>query len=390
MSDFYSVVWQVMKREFRRLGSRPIYTFCMIIAPLFVFVFFTTLMNKGLPVDLPAGIVDEDNTSVTRNVIRNLDAFQMTKIVNQYSNFSDARQAMQEGKIYAFFYIPKGTTELALANKRPTISFYTNASFVVAASLEYRDMKMMAEYASGAIIRETLYAKGYTEDQAMSVIQPIKTEMHPVNNPLINYSVYLCNILLPGALMILILQVTIYSIYSELKSGTEKEWLMLAKNDIHKALLGKLIPQFFVWIVMGAMYIVILYGILDFPHNNGILPMAILAFLLIVVSQSFGVFLCGCVPSMRWALSLATLWGVLSFSISGFSFQSIAFPAPLRTLCNLFPLRHYFLIYVDQALNGLPLYYSWFNIAMMFVFLLLPHLVIYRLKYFLLNYVYTK
>ena len=383
-----SMIGAIMKREVKRMLSRPIYMFSMIIAPAFAFIFFTSLMSEGLPSDLPAGVVDEDNSSVTRQIIRNLDAFQQTKIVAHYDNFAEGREAMQQGKIYALYYIPEGTTKLALASKQPTVSFYTAASYIVPASLEYRDMKMMSEYASGAITRATLYAKGYTEDKAMAILQPIKMEMHAVGNPSLNYSIYLSNTLLPGALMLLIFQLTIYSIFSELKEETSKEWLALADNNILKALLGKLLPHTLVWLIIGMFYIVLLYGYWHFPVLCGVGTMIALMALFILVSQAFGVFFCGAVPSLRWALSLATLWGVLSFPISGFSFPQMAFPAPLRALSYLFPLRHYFLIYVDQALNGLPLSYSWLSIACLLGFLVLPLLVLGRLRKFLLEYQY--
>lgn len=383
-------VWRVMQREVARMLSQPVYVFCMVVAPLIGYLFFTTLMGKGLPTDIPVGVVDEDNTSVTRQVLRNLDAFQQTAIVKQYANFGEAREAMQQGKIYAFYYIPEGTTEQVLSSKQPTVSFYTNAAYLVPASLEYRDMKMMAELASGAIARETLYAKGYTDDQVMGILQPIKMEMHAIGNPGLNYSIYLSNILLPAMLMLLIMQVTIYAIHSEVKDGTSQRWLELANGNFYKALAGKLLPQLMVWIVMGATYLVVLYAYWDFPLKSGIWPMALAALLLILVSQAFGVFLCELLPSLRWALSIATLWGVLSFPISGFSFPQIAFPASLKALSYLFPLRHYYLIYVDQALNGLPLHYSWVNYAALLLFLALPMLFPNRLKKCMLEYKYTK
>ena len=250
-------------------------------------------------------------------------------------------------------------------------------------------MRMMSEYASAAVGRATLYAKGYTDDQTMAVLQPIKMEMHAVNNPCLNYSVYLSNTLLPGVLMLLIMQVTIFAIYVEQKEETAKEWLTMADNDIVKALIGKLLPHMAIWSIMALLCLFLLYGWWHFPLNSGIWPMILNMFLLIIVSMAFGVFFCGAVPSMRWALSLATLWGVLSFPISGFSFPQMAFPTPLKALSWLFPLRHYFLVYADQALNGLPLRYSWLNIAVMLAFLGLPLLVIRRLRKFMLEYHYT-
>lgn len=382
-------VLAIAKREQKRMMARGIYTFCIILAPIVAFLFFTTLMGEGLPADLPAGVVDEDNTATTREVIRNLDSFQQTNIIEHYPDVAAARKAMQQGKIYAFYYIPKGTTQLAISGKQPTVSFYTAASYLIPASLEYRDMKMMSEYASGAVGRATLYAKGYTESQAMAVLQPIKMEMHAVNNPSLNYSIYLCNTILPGIIMLLIMQVAIYSIYVEMKEETAKEWLGMADNDIVKALIGKLLTQMVIWALMALFCLFLLYGVWRFPLNSGIWPMILNMFLLINSSLALGVFFCGLVPSLRWALSLATLWGVLSFPISGFSFPHMAFPDTLKGLAWLFPLRHYFLIYVDQALNGLPLYYSWLNIAIMLAFWGLPIMLLGRLKKFLLEYHYT-
>ena len=66
----------------------------------------------------------------------------------------------------------------------------------------------------------------------------------------------------------------------------------------------------------------------------------------------------GVLPNVRLGMSFASLWGVISFSISGFTFPVAAMDPTLQALSNLFPLRHYFLVYVDQALNGLPLHYS--------------------------------
>ena len=114
-------------------------------------------------------------------------------------------------------------------------------------------------------------------------------------------------------LMLLIMQVTIYAIHSEVKDGTSQRWLELANGNFYKALAGKLLPQLMVWIVMGATYLVVLYAYWDFPLKSGLWPMALDSLLLIVVSQAFGVFLCELLPSLRWALSIATQWGVLSF-----------------------------------------------------------------------------
>ena len=376
----YTALWLVIKRECRRLISRPLYLFCMVIAPLFCYIFFTTLMGSGLPTELPVGVVDMDQTATSRNIVRNLDSFGQTQVIAHYPNVSEARIAMQEGKIYAFFYLPPGLSSDATNQQQPKISFYTNNSYLIAGSLLLKDMKMMSELASGAAARKVLYAKGATEKQAMAILQPIVVDSHALNNPWLNYSVYLCNTIVPAMLMILIFMVTVFSIGTEIKDRTAREWLQLSNNSIYVALCGKLLPQTIIFSIMGMFYNAYLYGILHFPCNSGIWPMLLATFCFVLASQCMGVFMIGLLPALRLGLSFASLWGVVSVSICGFTFPVMAMHPTLQALSVLFPLRHYFLIYVDQALNGYSMAYSWPNYLALLVFMTLPFLVIYRLK----------
>lgn len=384
----YKALWLVMKRECRQLVSRPLYLFCMVIAPLFCYVFFTTLMDTGLPKNLPIAAVDLDDTSTSRNILRNLDAFQQTAIVAHYASVDEARLAVQRGEIYGFFYIPRGLSSMAQTQSQPKISFYTNNSYLIAGSLLFRDMKMMSELASGAAARTVLYAKGATEDQAMAYLQPIVIDTHALSNPWLNYSVYLSNTLIPGILMIMIFMVTVYSIGVEIKDRTAHEWLRMGNNSIYISLAGKLLPQTVIFFIMGIFYNVYLYGYMHFPLNSGILPMLLATLLFILASQCCGIVMIGTLPTLRLGLSFASLWGVLSFSISGFTYPVMAMHPILQGLSNLFPLRHYFLIYVDQALNGYSMVFSWINYVALLVFMLLPFFVVKRLKEALIYYKY--
>lgn len=384
----YKALWHVMQRECRRLAGRPLYLFCMVVAPLFCYVFFTTLMGSGLPKDMPVGVVDQDMTSTTRQLTRMLDAFQQSKVVAHYPTFNEAREAMQRGEVYGFFYIPQGTTAQAQASRQPTISFYTNNTLLIAGSLLFKDMKTASELASGAVGQATLLAKGATEEQAMALLQPIVIDTHPLNNPWMNYSVYLNNTFVPGVLMLLIFMVTVYSIGVEMKERTARQWLRTANNSIWIALAGKLLPHTAVFFLMGICYNVYLYGFLHFPCNSGILPMLLATLCLVLASQSMGVLMIGTLPTLRLGLSFASLWGVLSFSMCGLSFPAMGMHPVLQALANLFPLRHYFLIYVDQALNGYPMTYSWMNYVALLLFMLLPFLIAPRLKGALIYYKY--
>ena len=362
----------ILSREWKRIAAHPIYLFCMVLAPLFCYYFFTSLMRQGLPESLPMGLVDEDHTTTTRNLARNLDAFQMSDITHEYPNVTEARRAVQKGDIYGFYLIPHGTTKQAQLQRVPMVSFYTNYSYLVAGSLLYRDMRMMSELASGAASRTVLYAKGATEGQAMAYLQPIVIDMHAVGNPWLNYNIYLSNIIIPGMLGIFIFMVTVYSLGSELKFDTADELMASSNDSIIVALTTKLLPHTIVFLLMGTLYVLLLYGYLHFPCNCGIPRMWCVMALFVLACQGLGVFMFTMLPTLRMGLSFASLWGVISFSISGMSFPVMAMHPILQGLSYLFPLRHYYLLYVNSALDGYILANAWPFVLGMIGFMVVP------------------
>lgn len=378
------IILKIARRELRRMASKPIYCFCMIAAPLFCFVFFTSLMAEGLPTDMPLGLVDNDNTTTSRSLARNLDAFEMTSIKEQYANVTEAREAVQRGDIYGFYYIPKGTTRKAQRQELPVVSFYTNYSYLVAGSLLYRDMRTMSELASGAASRTVLYAKGATERQAMAFLQPIVIDSHAINNPWLNYNVYLSNVILPGLLMLFIFMVTVFSIGTEVKHNTVHDWLIMARGSMFHALAGKLLPQTLIFFLIGIAFAIGLYGVLHFPCHCGVPTMLLVMFLGIIGAQGLGVFMFAMLPTLRMSLSFASLWGVISFSICGMSYPVMAMHPTLQGLSLLFPLRHYFLLYVNCALDGYPLMNAAPYVVGLLLFAMLPLLLLHRLKKMLL------
>ena len=68
----------------------------MVVFPLLSLLFFTSLLDEGVPQEMPVGVVDLDNTSTSRALIRRLDGMQSSHVVAHYTSVAEARKAMQE------------------------------------------------------------------------------------------------------------------------------------------------------------------------------------------------------------------------------------------------------------------------------------------------------
>ena len=278
---------------------------------------------------------------------------------------------MQKSEIFGFVIIPPSFEADLYANRRPEISYYTNSAYFIPSALEFRSFKTTTTLAAAAAVQQTLLARGEYERGIMPQIQPITVDMHPLGNPWTNYSIYLNNTFLPGILEVIILLTTIFSIGSEIKHSTSREWLRTADDNILLAITGKLLPQTILFFIMGALCQSLLYGYFQFPLQNGIWPMLAAMLLFVMALQGLSIFFICIAPSLRIALSIGGLFGVVSFSLTGFSFPAEAMYPAFHLLTDILPLRHYFIIYADQALNGVPFYYSRMHYMALFIYILL-------------------
>ena len=375
--------WQrilsVARRELRIVRNRPLYFMGSIGVIAFCAIFFLTFLDHGLPDDIPIGVVDEDYSTTSRNFCQQLDATQLGKVVH-YDSFSSAREDMTSGKIAGVCVIPEGMNEDIQAFRQPKITFYVNGLYFVSGALAWKDLLTMVNLTNGAVQREVLRAKGFNDSQIMGMIRPIDIDTHQIGNVTTNYNYYLSGILLPGVLEMIVILVLIYSLGAELKFGTSRHLMEYSGHSLVTALTGKLLVWTLAFSVIGFVIIMLLYHWLHFPISGSIFNMFIAMFLMILASEAIGVFILEMLPVPRLALSVGALYSVLGFSLSGFTLPLEAMPPYIQGLASMFPLRHYYLFYVQEVIFGAGFAGWWKEVIYLLMFLFIPLVGLNRLK----------
>lgn len=372
-------IWAVVRREVRIWIRRPVYFLGSVGTIAFCAIFFLTFFRDGLPHDLPIGVVDNDNSSMSRNFVQQLDATQLGKVV-QFDTFAEAREAMMSGKITSICVIPEAMYADVSANRRPTFTYYLNGLYFVGGALAYKDILTMVNLTGGAVQRQVLRAKGVNEREIMGRIRPIDIDTHQIGNVTTNYGYYLTNIMLPAMLELIIIIVLIYSLGAELKYGTSRHLIQTAGGSMLDAILGKLAIYTLLFSGIGLILIVLLYHWMHFPIAGSIWNMFLGIVLLVLASESIAIFILGCLPVPRLALSVGALYSVLGFSLTGFTLPVEALPPYIQGLSVAFPLRHYYLFYVQEVIFGAGFAGWWQEVIHMLLFLFLSLAVLPRLK----------
>lgn len=378
----------LMRRSLIQIVRRPLYWYAILVIPVFFILFLPELMEDGLPTRVPATVIDLDNSSISRSLMRNLDGMQMVSIEKDCVSFTDARKAMQKGKIYGFFLIPENFQQDILSGRNPIITFYTNMTYYVPASLLFKAFKTTALITKAGVAIKLLESAGVNEVQVMPMLQPVNISVRGIGNPELNYGIYLANSFVPGILQLMILLVTCYSICEEIKRSTSRRWIDMAGGSVVKALFGKLLPQTLIWIVVALFMESWLFCYNGYPMHGSWLWLTLSEVLFVIAVQSLAVFYCAVFPNLRLSLSVSALTGVLTFSIAAYSFPVESMYPAMGIFSWIMPARYNFLIYVDQALNGAPICYSCIWFVAYICYFILPFTMLWRLKPAIKNPVY--
>ena len=354
MKYIFINIWRVLLRELHMMFARPLYLFASVGVMLLSTFFFLTLMQGGSAEKMPVAVVDLDQSSISRRLAHEMQATSPVDIQLITNSYPEAREAMQQGRIYGIFVIPEGFYDELVSFKRPKMDFYVTNAYTVGGNTAYKQMLTMVNLTSGAFQREVLRKKGLPDDIIMHRIQPLAIEGHMIANPWGNYSVYLVSTILPGILGLICLMLTIFAIGFELKARTSHAWLRAAGGNYTVAMIGKLIPYTLIYLILGVGCHLILYRFVGFPVYGSTWRLMFGLLLFILAMEALGITMIGLLPTLRDALSIGALYSMLGFSLSGFTYPQMAMLPPVKALSCIEPIRHYYLIYVNEALMAAP------------------------------------
>ena len=374
-----SALLNVFRRELRRMTSRRIYFASCIVLPLFSLVFMATIFGHGQMENLPVGVVDADQTSLSRSIVRMVDATPELQVTKQYANETEARKAIQRKDIYGYLLIPSGIKSLCY--------YYHNAMLSVGGELHSTLETLLKQVSVTPIVTEAV-GLGESQTNITSFIVPVSEKEMVSYNPNRNYAIYLSQPFFFVFLQVLLLLVTTYALGSESKFGTSDEWLQMAKGKIGIAVIGKLLPYTFIFMVMGVLANVVFFNWMQMPLPCSLWVMNGITILFILATQALALLLYAIFPVLSLIISVVSMIGSLGATLSGVTFPVNFMDTPVYWASFLFPIRHF--VEVVQSLLYLGGTFSnyWTNLVILLLFILSPILLLPRLKRALLTHRY--
>ena len=352
---YYSAFLSVIKRELNRISKNWILLFITLIAPIISYLLIMWIFSDGVVRNVPIASVDLDNTSLSRNITRLINATPTSRIKYKPTSLTEAKELMNKGEIDAIVVIPENTEKMILAGNSSTVAIYINNTNVVKGGVLKADLYKTLSTISAGIKIQTNIKKGFTQDQALARAVPINMNTHLLFNPYTNYSYFLTLGLLPLMAVIFIFLGSVYALGQELKDGTAGTLMKTAENSITVAITGKLLPYTFLFFVNIMFMNLVLFSVLGTPLKGSLFAIILSELLLIIAYQLLAVLFLNITSNMRLSLSLGSAYTMMALTFSGLTFPTMAMPLIAKIFSWIFPYTFWLEILISQSLRNEPI-----------------------------------
>lgn len=348
------------RREARRLAADRWDLAMVTWVPLLAVALLWWIFSAGLPRHLAVGVVDDDHSGLSRQLVRMLDATPGVQVTQHYTNAAEAERALRAVDVYAVVAIPRDFARTVKQGRAAEVTLLHNAQMGTHSGLLQRDVRAAVGTLSAGIEMAARNKRGEPAQAVRVSMEPIHAQMVALFNVSSNYEQFLGAALIPALLHILAMTAGAWAVGRELRDRSVGQWLQAplgAGRFFHTAgaLLGKLALPWATLTLTGLLALVgITWGRGWHPPGNLWWVAAALA-LLMAVSLTAGAALAALTRSLRTALSGAGFFAAPAFAFSGVAFPLAGMPASARAWSEAMPFTHYIRLQIEQLQMGAPL-----------------------------------
>lgn len=320
------------------------------IWPLLLFVVISGIYKAGTLQDMPVSVVDEDHSSLSRQLLRQLDAGPHAQLVTQTAGLPEALRHMQAADQYGLLYVPRDFEKDVLAGRRPSVQFYYNSLFYAAGFYSTQDFSGLAALLDQQV--RPVLAAGM--GKPLPSLASVSVSFESLYNASGNYIYYQQFAAIVHLLQLFVIIATIHVLAREAPELRASSPHILRAKALGVRLLGKLAPYtllFSTLLMVELFLLVVLNGAVIKGSVGWMLAITICY---VVAAQAIGLLLFIFTANRFSAYSLVGMLIGIAQTYSGVLIPTLAMPLPAQAISYLEPLTHCLNGLFDQFLREAP------------------------------------
>jgi ABC-2 type transport system permease protein len=333
-------------REWRFIYADPwIRALTLWLPPVLVLVLWW-IFSAGLPRELPTAIIDLDRSTLSRELIRDLDASPTMKITSRLSSMQEGTEAMRDGTVYAVVVIPVDFEVHAVRQEVPVVTAYYNSQYLLVAKAIRSSIFQIVTQVSVKLEVASALPTMPVIKAAAARSMPVRAQVVSLYNESFNYAQFLVPGLVAALFQVFLCCLAVVSVGQSFKASEVSDWF---GREVWPELTGKLIPYTVIFFIHGLSVLFLFFELLNWPLQGALLPLVPVLLLFVVSCLVLGVFFFVTAFDLELGLIAAGGFSAPSFAFLGVTFPVSDMPVFAQFWRSLMPAGHFIDGFVHQA-----------------------------------------
>lgn len=258
-------IFQIWYREIGNIIRDKGILIFILFVPLAYPLLYSYVYTNEVVRDVPVAVVDENNSALSRDILRKMDVSPDMKIASLCDNMEQAREMVKRREVYGIVRIPESFTRYLAEGRQTPIGLYCDMSSM----LYYKALLVTATNVSLEVnknIKVNHYVTGTTDREDEIHKTPIDYDYVALYNPQSGFAAFL----IPPVLMLIIQQTLLLGIGMSAGNSRERHggsvipfhpWY---KNPVH-IVIGKALPYFMLYMILAVYMTVAVTDMFTLP-----------------------------------------------------------------------------------------------------------------------------
>ena len=348
-----SDIIKILKNEFVEIFKDPGSSLIMVGAIFLYSLFYTIPFANNALRNVPIGVVDNDNTSLSQKFIRDLNATEYIEVIETPKDIEDAKSEYYKNKIRAFVLIPKDFERDIKRGNPSFVSSYTDSAYLIIYKNIATAVATVAGETGAKIEVGTLMKKGTPKEVAKSLVNPVEFVQNPLYNPIGSYQNYIYPLIL-----IMILQQTMLIGVSMLNAtlrerisgfkerGENGNWKLTKLNAINpysnnpiEIVIGKSLAYVLLYSIYALIFFLIFPTFVTYDMTYNLIPMFLILVPFLFASAFLGISLVYFCKKREISFFIMIVSSVPLIFLPGFVWPRESIPTVLNVLSKFIPFE---------------------------------------------------
>ena len=333
-------LWKVAFAEWKLMYTDPAAVLLLVVAGVLYAFYYPTPYIYQTVTKVPVAIVDMDNTTMSRELVRMASAAQQIEVKAVYSEMQQAKESMSHDEIYGFMVIPENMERDIRSHRQVTVNIFTHGAYVMFHGAIGTAFSTCA-LTLGATnkVKQIAISKKVPSAKAIAMRDPFPLSIQTLYNSTGGYA----NYVVPSVLVVILQQSLIIGICVLGGSRAHRRFRKKMRNSpvenesLPYRYFGRSLAYFVHYCSFILFYHCIVYNLFDFPRRGELLPMVVFSVVFLASTINLGMVVSQVFLRRESSMQLFLYLSIPILFLANFSWPSYLIPSWMVAVSYILP-----------------------------------------------------